>query len=63
MRSPAPTEIGRGRDVAIAAFALDGGRMGFLVAGAREGETFGELQLKLLTGFADQAKLAVSGTR
>ena len=60
---PGADEIGRGRDVAIAGFALDGGRMGFLVAGAREGETFDELQLKLLTGFADQAKLAVSGKR
>jgi len=34
--------------------------MGFLVAGARGGETFGGLQLKMLAGLADQATLALS---
>jgi hypothetical protein len=34
--------------------------MGFLVAGAPAGETFGELQLKMLAGLADQATLALS---
>ena len=43
----------------MAPFTLDGSRMGFLVAGAREGETFGELQLKMLAGLADQATLAL----
>jgi diguanylate cyclase (GGDEF)-like protein len=60
---PGTDELSRGRDVAVAAFSLDGGRMGFLVAGAENGTTFDELQLKLLTGLADQATLAVSGTR
>ena len=32
--------------------------MGFLVAGAHDGETF-ELQLKMLAGLADQATLAL----
>ena len=33
--------------------------MGFLVAGAHDGGTFGELQLKMLAGLADQATLAL----
>jgi diguanylate cyclase (GGDEF)-like protein len=57
------TEIGRGTDIAVAPFALDQGRMGFLVAGARDGEAFDELKLKTLAGLADQAKLAVSRGR
>jgi diguanylate cyclase (GGDEF)-like protein len=57
---PGTAELSRGADVAIAPFALDLGRMGFLVAGARDGETFGELQLKMLAGLADQATLALS---
>jgi hypothetical protein len=60
---PGVTEIRRGGDVAVAPFALDRCRMGFLVAAPSEGETFGELQLKMLAGLADQAKLAVSGSR
>ncbi|MGH3028856.1 MAG: GAF domain-containing protein, partial [Gaiellaceae bacterium] len=52
-------ELSRGGDVAMAPFTLDGSRMGFLVAGAQEGETFGELQLKMLAGLADQATLAL----
>jgi diguanylate cyclase (GGDEF)-like protein len=60
---PGATEISRGTDIAVAPFALDQGRMGFLVAGARDEETFGELQLKMLAGLADQAKLAVSRGR
>jgi len=60
---PGAVEVARGRDAAIAAFSLDGGRMGFLVACARDGCSFSELQLKMLAGLADQAKLAVSGTR
>ncbi len=55
--------FGDGGDVAVAPFALDQGRMGFLVAGAPKGETFGELQLKMLAGLADQATLAISGSR
>ena len=49
--------------VAVAPFTLDNGRMGFLVAGSAAGETFGELQLKMLAGLADQATLAVSRSR
>jgi diguanylate cyclase (GGDEF)-like protein len=52
-------EPSRSGDVAVAPFRLDGSRMGFLVAGAREAETFGELQLKMLAGLADQATLAL----
>jgi hypothetical protein len=52
---PGAADVSRGTDVAIAPFALDHGCMGFLVAGARDGETFGELQLKMLAGLADQA--------
>ena len=37
--------------------------MGFLIAGAYDCEKFGELQLKMLAGLADQAKLAVSRSR
>ena len=33
--------------------------MGFLVAGVPAGEMFGELQLKMLAGLADQATLAL----
>jgi hypothetical protein len=53
-------ELSRGGDVAVAPFTLDHGRMGFLTAGAPSGETFGELQLKMLAGLADQATLALS---
>jgi diguanylate cyclase (GGDEF)-like protein len=60
---PGAGEISRGTDVAVAPFALDQGRMGFLAAGARGGDTFGELKLKMLAGLADQAKLAVSRSR
>ena len=57
---PGAAELSRGGDVAVAPFTLDQGRMGFLVAGAPAGETFGELQLKMLAGLADQATLALS---
>ncbi len=57
---PGAKELSRGGDVAVAPFTLDQGRMGFLVAGAPAGETFGELQLKMLAGLADQATLALS---
>jgi diguanylate cyclase (GGDEF)-like protein len=60
---PGAGEISRGTDAAVAPFALDQGRMGFLVASAPPGETFGETQLKMLAGMADQAKLAVSRIR
>jgi hypothetical protein len=53
-------ELSPGGDVAVAPFTLDESRMGFLVAGAPAGETFGELQLKMLAGLADQATLALS---
>jgi diguanylate cyclase (GGDEF)-like protein len=56
---PGAAALSRGTDAAVAPFAL-GSRMGFLVAGARDGETFGELQLKMLAGLADQATLALS---
>jgi hypothetical protein len=60
---PGASELSRGGCVAVAPFALDHGRMGFLVAAPPAGETYGELQLKMLAGLADQAKLAVSGSR
>jgi diguanylate cyclase (GGDEF)-like protein len=60
---PGAAEINRGTDAAVAPFALDHGRMGFIVASARTGQTFSESQLKMLEGMADQAKLAVSGIR
>ncbi|MET0938694.1 MAG: GAF domain-containing protein, partial [Gaiellaceae bacterium] len=53
------TELSPGGDVAVAPFVLGQGRMGFLAAGAPAGETFGELQLKMLAGLADQATLAL----
>ena len=46
-------------DVAVAPFAL--ARVGWAFGrGSDVGETFGEFQLKMLAGLADQAKLAVS---
>jgi diguanylate cyclase (GGDEF)-like protein len=60
---PGASELSRGGIVAVAPFALDQGRMGFLVATPPPDETFGELQMKMLAGLADQAKLAVSGSR
>ena len=60
---PGAAEISRGTQAAVAPFAIDQGRMGFLVASAPEGETFDEVELKTLAGLADQAKLAVSRTR
>jgi diguanylate cyclase (GGDEF)-like protein len=60
---PGAAELSRGGSVAVAPFALDKGCMGFLVAAPPVGETYGELQLKMLAGLADQAKLAVSGSR
>jgi diguanylate cyclase (GGDEF)-like protein len=60
---PGAAELSRGGSVAVASFALDKGCMGFLVAAPPVGETYGELQLKMLAGLADQAKLAVSGSR
>jgi diguanylate cyclase (GGDEF)-like protein len=60
---PGASDLSRGGCVAVAPFALDQGRMGFLVAAPPAEETYGELQLKMLAGLADQAKLAVSGSR
>ena len=60
---PGATELGREGDFAVAPFTLADGRIGFLVAGAPDGETFGELQLKMLAGMAGQATLAVSRSR
>ncbi|HEU0304541.1 MAG TPA: diguanylate cyclase [Gaiellaceae bacterium] len=60
---PGAAELGVGTDAAVAPFVLDSQRMGFLVAGARQGHTFGELQLKTLAGLADQATLAVAHKR
>jgi GAF domain-containing protein len=52
--------FGQGRHYAVAPFRFDGGRMGFLLAAA---DQFDGLQLKLLAGLADQAKLAIAGAR
>jgi diguanylate cyclase (GGDEF)-like protein len=48
----------------IAPFRFDGGRIGFLVAGAPSTVlAFDDLQLKMLAGLADQAKLAIASAR
>jgi GAF domain-containing protein len=47
----------------IAPFTFDGGRIGFLIAGARSAERFDELTLKMLAGLRDQAKLAIAHHR
>jgi hypothetical protein len=47
----------------VAPFRFDGGRMGFLIAGAPSVERFDERKLKTLAGLADQAKLAIAGAR
>jgi diguanylate cyclase (GGDEF)-like protein len=52
--------IGGEEDLAVAPFTLHRNRTGLLVVGAPSGKTFGELQLKLLAGLTDQAKLAVA---
>jgi diguanylate cyclase (GGDEF)-like protein len=57
---PNASEFGQGRHYAVAPFRFDGGRMGFLLASA---EQFDGLQLKLLAGLADQAKLAIAEAR
>ena len=46
---------------AIAPFRFDGGRMGFLVAGAPRDVPIAALTMKMLAGLADQAKLAIAG--
>ena len=60
---PGAAELVFGGDVAVAPFVLERERVAFLAAGAREGETFGELQLKMLAGLADQANLALCRSR
>jgi diguanylate cyclase (GGDEF)-like protein len=57
---PGAAELISGTDAAVASFTFDGGRMGFLAAGARPGQSFDELALKTLAGLADQAKLAMA---
>ena len=57
---PGAAELGAGRNVAIAPFRFDGGRIGFLVA---LNSGFDELKLKILAGLADQAKLAIANAR
>jgi diguanylate cyclase (GGDEF)-like protein len=47
----------------VAPFRFDGGRMGFLIAGAPGVEHFDERKLKILAGLADQSKLAIAGAR
>jgi len=47
----------------VAPFRFDGGRMGFLIAGAPSVEQFDDRTLKTLAGLADQAKLAIAGAR
>jgi diguanylate cyclase (GGDEF)-like protein len=60
---PDATELGRGREAAVAPFRFNGGRMGFLAATAPLGSSFRGLHLKMLSGLADQAKLAVASAR
>ena len=47
----------------VAPFRFDGGRMGFLIAGAPTAAHFDERKLKILAGLADQSKLAIAGAR
>jgi diguanylate cyclase (GGDEF)-like protein len=47
----------------VAPFRFDGGRMGFLIAGAPSVERFDDRTMKTLAGLADQAKLAIAGAR
>jgi diguanylate cyclase (GGDEF)-like protein len=56
---PGAAALSSGGEVAVAPFFLSG-RMGFLVAVPPTGESFGELQMKMLAGLADQATLALS---
>jgi diguanylate cyclase (GGDEF)-like protein len=56
---PAPAENRDHLIFAIAPFRFEGGRMGFLIAGASPETAFDERQLKLLAGLADQTKLAI----
>jgi diguanylate cyclase (GGDEF)-like protein len=60
---PGTEALAQGMDVAVASFTIDRERMGFLIAGPRRDETFDDLELKMLAGLADQAKLALSGAR
>ncbi len=46
----------------VAPFRFDGGRLGFLAVGPVD-DAFGDLQLEILHGLADQAKLAIAGAR
>ena len=58
---PGAVERGHGRHYAVAPFRFDGGRMGFLVAGARpEAAVLDDSTLRMIAGLADQAKLALS---
>ncbi len=45
----------------VAPFRFDGGRMGFLIAGAPGADRFDDRKLKILAGLADQSKLAIAG--
>ena len=61
---PAVHDPSDGFQFGIAAFRFDGGRMGFLIAGAPSDVTeFGDLALEVLAGLADQAKLAITSAR
>lgn len=60
---PEAAALAEGRQVAVAPFLLGSGLMGFLVAGIRSGTTLDDLSLKMLAGLADQAKLALAGSR
>jgi diguanylate cyclase (GGDEF)-like protein len=60
---PYARELAQGREVALAPFSFGDGLMGFLVASARPGGAFDEVSLRMLSGFADQAKLAIVGSR
>jgi diguanylate cyclase (GGDEF)-like protein len=54
-------EAAAGGSVAVAPLRLEGDRLGFVVVAAgRDGEDFDERRIRLLTGVAHQAKLAVT---
>ena len=56
---PLPRENADDRIFAVAPIRFDVDRVGFLIAGTYPTRRFDELELSLLAGFADQAKLAL----
>jgi diguanylate cyclase (GGDEF)-like protein len=57
---PGREEAGTGGPFAVAPLALDGGRFGCIAVAPPDGGEFSERHLRLLTGIAHQAKLALT---